>query len=203
MVCAVGQSRLREVEEGYEEAGEIAAAQHRTTAAQLAGLTQQIAELAKRKHRHLTRLSRGMPGTQRCRCCCAGPAAAPAAAPAQEEQQQQGPPGAPGLAEAMEARMEALEAKMTTLGTELSEANARAEAENQARQRAEERTEALRERLEATEAMLVSRAHPSLCSYSADSHGLRCVRILSERAGCAAEPEDRPRRVRRAVQRTR
>ena len=182
MVCAVGQSRLREVEEGYEEAGEIAAAQHRTTAAQLAGLTQQIAELAKRKHRHLTRLSRGMPGTQRCRCC-AGPAAA--AAPAQEPGEQ-GPPAAQGLAEAMEARMEALEAKMTTLGTELSEANARAEAENQARQRAEERTEALRERLEATEAMLVSRAHPSLCSYSADSHGLRCVRILSERAGARA-----------------
>ena len=74
--------------------------------------------------------------------------------------------------------MVALEAKMATLGTALSEANARAEAEGQARQRAEEKTEALRERLEATEAMLVSHTHPSLCSHheqTADSHGLRCV----------------------------
>ena len=178
MVCAVGQSRLREVEEGYEEAGEIAAAQHRTTAAQLAGLTQQVAELAKRKHRHDRRLSSQRDAwDSRAPLLCAGPAAAPAAAPAQEpgeQQQQQAPPAAPGLSEAMEARMEALEAKMTTLGTALSEANARAEAEGQARQRAEEKTEALRERLEATEAMLVSRTHPSLCSHhgqTADSMG--------------------------------
>ena len=53
----MGQSRLGEVEEGIEEAGEIAAARHNTTAAQLAGLTQQVAELATRKHRHDWQLS--------------------------------------------------------------------------------------------------------------------------------------------------